>query len=71
MAAIKGALTSWKTSTGGIAMITAGISMILNAISGDAVDGEMLASGVGMIIGGISMLFARDNNVSSKDAGAK
>lgn len=58
-------MKSWKTTLGGILL---GIGTPL------ATAGEGLYKTVGTVlatIGGLLMAFARDNNVTSEDAGAK
>lgn len=69
--AIKGVFSSWRTTTGGIGAISAGIAMLMNAIGGDVIDAEGIATGIGLIVAGIGMLFARDNAVTSEAADAK
>ena len=77
---------SWKTSLGGVGSIVAGIASILAVIGQGVVsitDGnpdtvfslmeskELIAIAVGSISAGIALLKARDNGISSEDAGAK
>lgn len=55
-------LTSWKTSLGGIAAILTGIYQLTLGHQ---------AEGIASIMAGWGLLWARDNNVSSEQAGAK
>lgn len=70
--AIQGAFSSWRTTTGGIGAIAGGIAAIANALSSESgPDLESIMTGFGMIAAGISLLFARDNSITSEKAGAK
>lgn len=63
---------SWKTTAGGVGSLFAGLAMIARGFAGDTpLSMEEWAAAVGLITGGLGMLFARDNDVSSEQAGAK
>jgi len=60
---------SWKTSLGGIGMILTAVTQVIQRF----VDTGVIHIGleeIGMITGGAALLNARDNNVSSEEAGA-
>lgn len=65
---------SWKTTLGGIVSILTALGMfgkILNDFgNGESVNLEQVGVAVAAISGGIGLLFARDNNVTSEEAGA-
>lgn len=70
---------SWRTSVTGIGMILAGISGVtaMGAMvikQGVGIIDEKFIQGftlsIGSISGGVGLLFARDNKVSSEEAGA-
>lgn len=71
---------SWKTSATGIGMIFAGlgglcamIAKVMNegvgVVDEQFIQGATLA--IGSISGGVGLVFARDNNRSSEEVGAK
>ena len=62
-------MKSWKTTSGGIAQILAAACAIFNKFKST---GLLTIDGVDMalILGGLGLIFARDNNVSSEQAGA-
>lgn len=62
-------LRSWKTSLGGLAAIFTGIGAIAAGIS--AGDWSVIGTAGPAVLAGIALLFARDNNVTSEEAGAK
>lgn len=55
-------LTSWRTSMAGIGMICLGIYHLTQLHLDEALTN---------IVGGLGLLFARDNQVTSEEAGAK
>ena len=64
---------SWKTTLAGVlAIVGAGISMIANPLlDGNPDTVPQFAEFFSIAAAGLVGLFARDNNVSSEDAGAK
>jgi hypothetical protein len=68
-------MNSWKTTITGIGMILTGLGMvgkILNDFGiGEPIKYEDVTIAVSTIVGGIGLLSARDNNVTSEEAGAK
>lgn len=63
---------SWKTTTAGIGAILVAVGSILQAqFDGDPTTVPQYEVAIAAIMAGIVGLFARDNNVSSEDAGAK
>ena len=63
---------SWKTTAAGIGAILVALGSILQALfDGNPATEPDYAALVAAIIAGIGLLAARDNNVSSEDAGAK
>lgn len=62
-------MKSWKTTVSGIgAIIVAVINAAVGIINGTPVD---WASTMAAIMAGIGLITARDNNVTSEQAGAK
>lgn len=63
---------SWKTTTAGIGAILVALGSILQALfDGNPATEPDYAALVAAIIAGVGLLAARDNGVSSEDAGAK
>ena len=66
---------SWKTSLGGIAAGLVGLGMLGNVIknflTGEPVSMEQVAFAIAAIGAGFTGIFARDNDVTSEEAGAK
>lgn len=62
-------MKSWKTTAGGLSMILSALSHILTDWNTTGTF-SISAESTGLIIGGIGLIFARDNNVSSEQAGA-
>lgn len=63
---------SWKTTACGIGAILTALGSILTAyFDGDPTTVPDYAALVAALIAGIGLLAARDNNVSSEDAGAR
>ena len=65
-------MKSWKTTVAGIltALIPA-LSAVSAYLDGDPLTTPDWGLAIAGITAGIGLLFARDNNVSSEDAGAK
>ena len=63
---------SWKTSSAGIALIVAAIATaVAHQFDSDPNTIADWTTVIGLVIGGVGALFARDNDVSSEEAGAK
>lgn len=63
---------SWKTTAGGIVAILAPIfSAIKLMTDNDPTTNPDWNAVMAAVAAGVGLLFARDNNVSSEDAGAK
>ena len=66
---------SWKTTATGIGGLLVGLGMfgkVLNDfLLGETVQMEQLAIALAAISAGLSGIFARDNDVTSEEAGAK
>lgn len=60
---------SWRTTGGGIGAIILGLGMIISGFAGG--DMGQVAAGAGSIVSGIGLMAARDDKVSSEEAGAK
>jgi hypothetical protein len=62
-------MSSWKTTSAGIASILCAASGVLNAMSaGTPPD---WAAAIAAIIAGVGLILARDNKVTSEAAGAR
>lgn len=61
--------TSWKTTSAGIASIVGGFATLWFRRA--ALDEGTFSVAVTAILGGIGLIFARDNDVTSEDSGAK
>ncbi len=61
---VKSAVSSWKTTLAGIALIVAGHTLLV--VWPEEKMGEALA----MILAGSGLIFARDNDKTSEDVGA-
>jgi|688.fasta_scaffold2358122_2 hypothetical protein len=65
-------MKSWKTTVAGIAAILTAGGAALTAISdGNPATEPDYAALIAACIAGLGLLFARDNSVTSEDAGAK
>lgn len=66
-------MKSWKTTTCGIlAILAASINMVLIPIlDADPATVADFGTFIGIAVPAIGLLFARDNNVTSEQAGAK
>jgi hypothetical protein len=64
-------MKSWKTTLGGVAAILAGLGLIAKMVSEGNYDAEKILGALTAIGAGFTGIFARDNNVSSEQAGAK
>ena len=62
---------SWKTSAAGVAALIGGIQAIVMALASDPIDWNDFGTAVGVVAAGVVGLLARDNKVSSEEAGAK
>ena len=66
---------SWKTTVAGLIGILTGLGMIGKILAefanGQLVTYEAVAIAFGSIAGGIGLIFARDNDRTSEDVGAK
>lgn len=63
-------MKSWRTSLGGIGSILGGLAIVVKMISTGNYDPALIATAWAAISGGIALLCARDNLVSSEQAGA-
>lgn len=63
---------SWKTTTAGIAGIIIAIaSCVQAALDGDPLTVPNYEVALAAVLTGLGLIFARDNDVSSEQAGAK
>lgn len=66
---------SWKTSVGGTVAVLSGLGMlgkILNDFAnGQPIQFQEIAIAISTIGGGLGLIAARDNDVTSEEAGAK
>ncbi len=63
-------MKSWKTTSAGILAIVGGIVRFYFAIKSGNITEEAVMTTATAIVSGIGLLFARDNNVTSEEAGA-
>jgi hypothetical protein len=62
-------MKSWKTTiTGIITIITAACGAIMGVVNGTPVDWTVV---IAAVVSGVGLITARDNKVTSEDAGAK
>ncbi len=64
-------MKSWKTTLGGVAAILGGLGLVAKMISDGDYGSDKIMSAVAAIGAGFTGIFARDNNVTSEDAGIK
>lgn len=64
-------MKSWKTTLGGVGTILAGIGIIINMVTSGNYPPDQITAAMAAISGGFGLIFARDNGVSSEEAGAK
>ncbi len=64
---------SWRTSLcGGLGLLAAGINLVaVPLLDGNPATGADLAGFLPLVLAFVALFFARDNKVSSEDAGAK
>jgi len=65
-------MKSWKTSGAGIGAILVAVGSALTAVTdGNPATVPDWGSVIAAVMAGLGLLFARDNNVSSEEAGIK
>lgn len=65
-------MKSWKTSAAGIAAIVVAVASCVQAqFDGDPLTVPNWEVAIAAILSGLGLLFARDNGVTSEQAGAK
>lgn len=64
-------MTSPKTTVAGIAVILSALGSLCAAYSAGHLDAATVSAAISTILAGVVGLFARDNNVTSEQAGAK
>ena len=65
-------MKSWKTTVTGIAAVLTAVGAALTALFDNDPNTKLdVAVTASAIMAGIGLIFARDNNVSSEDAGVK
>lgn len=63
--------TSWKTTAGGVAAILAAVGGAITALTdGNPSTNPDWSTVIAAVTAGLGLLFARDHNVSSEEAGA-
>lgn len=62
---------SWKTTAGGIAAILGAISTVIIAFANGTLDATILATAGTAIVAAVGLIFARDDDKSSEEVGAK
>lgn len=62
---------SWRTSAGGVSLVLAAIASVVAALTDNDPAGPQWEICYTQFAAGIALLFARDNKVTSEDAGAK
>lgn len=62
-------MKSWKTTLAGVGAIVGGIAIALKAVA--AGDFSKFPEVIAAVTAGIGLIAARDNNVTSEQAGAK
>lgn len=63
-------MKSWKTTSAGILAIVGGIVRFYFAVKAGQFTEEAITTSLTAVLSGIGLLFARDNNVTSEQAGA-
>jgi hypothetical protein len=62
--------SSWKTSLAGVASILTGLLTLVHSGQNGTITTADMTTAFTAIIAGVGLIFARDNNVSSEEAGA-
>jgi hypothetical protein len=62
---------SWKTTSAGILAIAGGVTRMVLSVMHHAVTEEAVMTSLTAVMTGIGLIFARDNDVTSEQAGAK
>jgi hypothetical protein len=62
---------SWKTTSAGLLMIAGGLVHIGFSVYHKTLTENDVMAQITLLVGGLGLLFARDNNKSSEDVGAK
>jgi hypothetical protein len=62
---------SWKTTSAGIAAVLGGLVTLYFSYKAGTLNEGSITAAVTAILGGLGLIFARDNDKSSEDVGAK